>query len=109
MSLRPSEIQLIVSELIQPPQHFRLLLQGLSASHNERIVQDRQEVGFGIIRLLKDYKGVLMRPTLSIGDPEFWKHRCTESEYTYDYGYVYDIKRYYEMESVVSHLETVTG
>lgn len=53
-------------------------------------MQDRQEIGFGIIKLLKDDNGVLMRPNLSIGDPEFGKHGCTEGEYTCDYGYVYN-------------------
>jgi hypothetical protein len=63
-------------------------------------VQDHQKVDFSIVRLLKNNKGVLMRPTLSIGNLEFWKHRCTEGEHTCDYSYIYDIKRYYEMESV---------
>lgn len=48
-------------------------------------------MGYGSIRLFKDDKGVLMRPTISVGDYEFLQCPTGNGEYTCDNRFVYHV------------------
>jgi hypothetical protein len=56
-------------------------------------VKNPKEVGYGIIRLLTEDKGVLMRPILNIEDKEFLEWPTTSGEHAGDFRHMFYIEK----------------
>ncbi|KAF2843946.1 hypothetical protein T440DRAFT_484535 [Plenodomus tracheiphilus IPT5] len=103
VKMKPSDVRQLhdlESVSIQPPQHFEVLLQYLSQSNDESIVQNNEEFGYGIIRLVPTNRGVLMRPTASIDDDECSHWLITDGEYTADYRHIYGLDDHHKKTPV---------